>query len=99
MPLTMTMLDTQTVTYATEPKNAEDQDVTDPLTWTAVPAELVTLTPDAPPSYGCSIKGNGTPGTVVVTAGGATGATDTVTITLEDETAASLGLHLVSGPF
>jgi hypothetical protein len=99
MSQTLTMLDTQSVVYATEPKNAEGQDVTDPLTWTAAPAELVTLTPDAPPSYGCTIKGNGAPGTVVVTVGGATGATDTITLTLEDETAASLGLHLVSGPF
>lgn len=96
MPLTVTMLDSQSVTYAVEPENAEGVDVPDTLTWTADPAELVALTP-ATDGKSCSIKGNGAPGTCVVTVGDGH-ISDTVTITLQDLTAASLGLHLVIGP-
>ena len=97
MPLTMTMPASETVSYTTEPQNAEAQDVPDSLSWSASPAALVTLTPDAPPSLACSIKGNGAPGVCRVTVTDGV-RSDYVDITLQDMTPATLGLRLLSGP-
>lgn len=97
MSLSLSMPAADTVSYATAPKNAESQDVPDTLSWSASPDGLVTLTPDSASSLACSIKGLGAPGVVRVTVSDGH-ISDFVDITLLDETATDLGLHILSGP-
>lgn len=97
MSLALSMPMNDTVSYITEPKNAEGDDVTDSLTWSATPTGLVDLTPDSAPSLACSIKGLGAPGVVTVSVSDGTN-TDSVVITLLDTTPTSLNLRILNGP-